>query len=422
MNKKLLAVAVAGALAAPGVAFAQAWVMTQELPAASPSSVTIDGLFKVGLENLNYGNALATRLNSSQMRVVDNSSQIHFKSVEDLGNGLFAVARLDVRFAPPNASGVQTSNPIGSGNSYVGLASRTWGMLTTGRWDLHYGISGVDMIAKAGALEAWNVSLMDYIGASPIANTTRTPNVVKWDSPNWNGFNGTVAWSASPFSDGGDMTNVASSAGAQTLTAGAVPGSVAVGAAGAGLPSLTTTTRKGDAWNINPRYFNGPFDIAYSYWRAKSDAPGAATNDQRGDTVAGNYKFGGFKIGLAWNKSSLNNANTGALAAQRNAWSVPMSYVWGPNNIIAHYTRAGNSSNAGGTVNDSGAKMYAVAYVYDLSKRTSLGVTYAQIKNDANINYNFFTSSSLGTTDAGGAQTGAGENPRLIQMTIAHYF
>jgi predicted porin len=59
MNKKLMAVAVAGALAAPGVALAQA------------SSVTISGFFKVGLESLSYSNQAAgvSRLNNSQMRV-----------------------------------------------------------------------------------------------------------------------------------------------------------------------------------------------------------------------------------------------------------------------------------------------------------------------------------------------------------------
>ena len=63
--------------------------------------------------------------------------------------------------------------------------------------------------------------------------------------------------------------------------------------------------------------------------------------------------------------------------------------------------------------------MYALAYEYSLSKRTSLAATYAQIKNDANINYNFFTSASLGSTDA---VTVFGENPRLLQLTVMHKF
>src|SRR5450759_293141 len=114
MNKKLLAVAVAGALAAPGVALAQA------------SSVTISGMFKVGVDNIHYsgatstGNTLTTvaapgvpvgtlltpgRIgNTRENRVSDNSSRIIFGIREDLGNGLAAVAQLDMRFNPATAA------------------------------------------------------------------------------------------------------------------------------------------------------------------------------------------------------------------------------------------------------------------------------------------------------------------------------
>lgn len=411
MNKKLLAVAVAGALAAPGVALAQA------------SSVTISGFFKVGVESLNYSNSTPSRLNSSQMRVVDNSSRIIFNSVEDLGNGLAAVGQLDIRFAPDQASNIQTSNPIGSGNTFVGLKSNTWGMLTVGRWDLHYGKAGDATADKAGALQATAISLFDYIGAAPIANTTRTQNVLKWDSPNWGGFTGTVAWSANPVGNSDlDMINTPAAGSVFNLSPGAIPGTVALPTAGltaAQLPGGPNTHRKGDGWNISPNYSNGPFNIGYSYWKAKPDAPTSTTSDQRGDSVYGAWQFGGFKVGLAWNKSKLENSNTGALAAERTAWSLPLSYTWGPNNIVGHYTRAGNVKNAGGTVDSSGAKMVAIAYVYDLSKRTSLAATYARINNDTNANYNFFTSASLGSTDAVPVN---GENPRLFQLSIKHAF
>ena len=49
---------------------------------------------------------------------------------------------------------------------------------------------------------------------------------------------------------------------------------------------------------------------------------------------------------------------------------------------------------------DTKATMIAIAYVYDLSKRTSVGITYAQIDNDAAAKYNFFTGTSLGSPDA----------------------
>lgn len=385
MNKKLMAVAIAGALAAPGVALAQA------------SSVTISGFFKVGLESQNFTNATSSRLNSSQMRVVDNSSRIIFNSVEDLGNGLAAVGQLDIRFAPDQATGPVATNPIASGNTFVGLKSSSWGMLTTGRWDLHYGKGPSEMTRGAGALEASDVSLFDYIGPLPIANATRTQNVVKYDSPNWGGFSGTVAWSANPGNGAGgeaDMTNPAPAGG---------------------------SNRKGDAWNINPRYSNGPFEIEYSYWKSKPDAPVAATNDQRGDTLTGKVSFGGFKVGLGANKSKLENSIDRTLFAQRTTWSLAGQYTFGPNTIYAHYDRAGSiSSNTPSvTTSDTRAREIAVAYEYSLSKRTSIAATYAQIRNDSNANYNFFTSSSLGSTDT---VTVPGENPRLLQFTILHKY
>jgi predicted porin len=405
MNKKLMAVAIAGALAVPGIAFAQA------------SSVTIDGLFKVGLENLSYSNSPAARLNSSQMRVVDNSSQIHFNVVEDLGGGLAAVAKLDIRFAPDQAGAAPSSNPIGSGNTWVGLRSTSMGTLTLGRWDLHYGKGPSEMTRGAGALQASDVSLFDYIGSTAIANTSRTQNVVKYETPNWSGFSGILAWSANPVGNTeADMS--------------------ATNAAG-------VNTRKGDGWNINPKYSNGPFEAEYSYWRAKPDAPVAAaaavgatanlttgvvtaatpavaaTLDQRGDSLTAKYSFGGFKVGLGWNRSKLENANTGIKAQERTTWSVAGQYKTGPHSIYAHFDKAGDFSTSAGTTSNSGARMLALAYEYSLSKRTSVAATYAKINNDANINYNFFTSASLGSTDA---VPGKGESPRLLQLSILHLF
>src|SRR5471030_2121868 len=326
MNKKLLAVAVAGALAAPGIAFAQA------------SSVTITGVFKVGVENLSYtggqtGNP--ARLNTSQMRVVDNSSQIYFQMVEGLGNGMEAIAKLDVRFQP-------NVGALGAlGNTWVGLRSASLGAVTLGRWDLHYNVLPDDTAAKAAALGSWSVAVMDYmqngagIGANQaIANATRTSNVVKWDSPNWGGFSGIVAWSANPITATGqsaDMSVVSAALNPGTLTS-----------------PITTSSRKGDGWNINPSYTNGPFQVGYSFWKAKADAPTAVSPattlyDQRGDTLYGYYKLGGFKVGLAWNRARVNQPFTvgaiggGTRVAQRDAWSVPVSWNFGPHTVMGSY-------------------------------------------------------------------------------------
>jgi predicted porin len=415
-----MAVAVAGALAAPGVALAQA------------SSLTISGFFKAGFDSLWYSNSAATRLNKSETRVLDGSSRILFNATEDLGGGLSAIAQLDQRFTPDQASTIQTSNPVGGGNTWVGLRSTTFGTLTMGRSDLHYGKSPDDTTSKAGAYQASANAVFDFVTSgtgvnTAIANTTRTQNVVKYDSPNFSGFTATVAWSANPLGNSEqDMLNTTAAVGQQSITPGPIPGAAAIGA------PLTAATvpgggggpkHKGDGWNVNPQYTNGPFQVGYSYWRAKQDAPVAATTDQRGDSVYGYYRFGGFKVGLGWNKSKLERANDGAQNAERTAWSLPMSYVWGPHNIVGHYTRAGDISSdlAGATTNGTGARMVAVAYVYDLSKRTSVGLTYAKINNDSNAAYNLYNSSSAASGSLDDTIVN-GESPRMLQATVKHAF
>ena len=122
MKKKLLAVAVAGALAAPGLALAQ-------------SSVTISGIFKTSLENINIGSPTAARAagaKNKENRLSDDSSRIIFNVVEDLGGGLAAVGQIDMRFNSETGAGMTTS-----GTTHVGLRSTSMGRVICGRQDVH---------------------------------------------------------------------------------------------------------------------------------------------------------------------------------------------------------------------------------------------------------------------------------------------
>jgi len=109
----------------------------------------------------------------------------------------------------------------------------------------------------------------------------------------------------------------------------------------------------------------------------------------------------------------------GVDTSDRMSVTLPVSYTTGPHNFYAHYTMAQEDKATQFTGLDTKAKMMAFAYVYDLSKRTSVGLTYAQIDNGANANYNFFTGGSLGSADA---NPGRGEDLSLIQATLRHAF
>ena len=387
MNKKLLAAAVASALAVPVTASAQ---------------VAISGVFKVGVSNISVGGTKTpNRANSSQIRVDDNSSRILFNVTEDLGGGLAAIGQLDLRFAPDQAGAAPANNPIGSGNTYVGLRSNSWGMISLGRWDLHYGNQPDDLASKAGALMASSVSLMDFqlngTGTGQtvaVANATRTANVMKWDSPNWGGFALTAAYSTSPLA--------ASSEGDMSVTAA---GQKQDGGAGMNLKAAFT----GANWQIGG-----------SIWDAKAEAGTAATSnwEQSSQAIWGYFRFGGFKVGAAANMADLTSS-AGVVVSDRMNITVPVSYTTGPHNFYAHYTMAGEDDAAQFAGLDTKATQISVAYVYDMSKRTSVGITYSQIDNGANANYNFFTGASLGSPDAA---PGRGEDLSLIQFTLRHAF
>ncbi len=388
MNKKLLAVAVAGALAAPGLALAQ-------------SSVTISGIFKVSLDNQRLGGFTRAGQNS-ETRLADDSSRVIFNVVEDLGGGMQAIAQLDWRVTPD-----QGADSVG-GNNHVGLRSKSLGRVFFGRQDLHYFNRESNLTDLAGSLKADSISLLAFAGGglTPIAAASRTPNVIHYTSPNWGGFTVIGAYSTNPNPTGG----------------GTAAGGVSESDIGSGV-------RRGRAFHINPNYAAANWQIGWSYWDSKNDGGiGAATlatvggGDQRSNRLYGSFKWAGFKLGLAWDKSRIKaGATSGVIAAgtelsSRTAWSLPVMYTMGNNQFHAHYTRARDDNRIAG---DNGARMVALSYQYTLSKRTSVGLTYAQIRNNAAAAYNFFTTASLGS--ASGLAV-AGEDPRMFAGTIRHAF
>jgi predicted porin len=407
MNKKIAAVAVAGLFAAPAVALAQ-------------SSVTISGTIKTSFENMkvsNYTSGVAggrtvSSGKDSSYGLADDSSRIIFNVREDLGGGLSAIAQLDARFTP------DMGTISAAGNTHVGLQSKSWGTIIFGRQDLHYFNTSGDISGK-NSLRADSISLLSYVGAigasgttvnggTGIAGATRTNNVVRYLTPNWGGFTGIIAYSSSPIGQDADIGNPAAN-----------------------------SIRRGNAWNLNPNYAASNWQVGYSFWKSKPDfgtgaaaittAAAAAAADQTGHRLYGHYVFGfGLKVGLAWDSTKLegnNGASDGVTLSKRTVWSIPMQYSFmGKHQITGHYTWArkdtGDIADAFGNA-DTKANMWALGYSYELSKRTSLGVTYARINNKANAGYQLFTSQSLGIPTGG---TMAGEDPRIFGTTIRHAF
>ena len=157
-------------------------------------------------------------------------------------------------------------------------------------------------------------------------------------------------------------------------------------------------------------------------------------NDEKADSLRGHYIWGGLRVGLAWNQSKVMNPFARNAVGDRRAWAIPVSYTMGPHNFYGTYTKAGDSKDVqvqaavvgyggnGFTPGAStGANLLTLAYAYDLSKRTSVGVSYARLNNKTNGRYGLFY---VGENVMGGTNTGslAGEDHTMWGIVARHAF
>jgi predicted porin len=363
VNPNVLAAGVAAAFAFPGAVLAQ-------------SSVTLSGVIKASFEQVHFSQS--AKAQRTEQRVADESSRILFNVTEDLGGGLAAIVQIDWRLT------TDVGADAAAGNNFVGLRSRRLGTFTIGRHDLHYHNSPTEIASKGASYKAQNLALLAFAGGggTAIAGNTRTTNALRYDSPRWEGFAITAAYSTNAAAPEADL--------------------------GSGV-------RKGRAWNLVPSYTAKQWQVGWSLWNSKPDAFAGA--DQKGDRLWGYYVLGGLKLGVAWDRAKFIAGATGTVTSRRTAWSIPARYTTGAHNFYAEYSRARDDQ---ATAVGDGARMLALAYAYDLSKRTSIGLSYARITNDAGAVYNLYN--SAGGQGSPSATVAPGEDPRIVSLGLRHAF
>ena len=427
MNKKLIAVAVAGMFAAPA-AFAQ-------------TTVTITGKLIGSAGQYSIGGRAAGSFGASNEAILrDESSRIIFLLREDLGGGMAAIGKFDLR-----PSITDTGAMGNTGESYVGLDSKSWGTIALGRFDFHYGNHASYTGTHAGLLTN-PTALFDVAaaGGAAIANQTRTNNAIRYGSPKFGDmFEVVVGYSSNPTAASNAPAAVANPIPASgTLTVSPTFNTQ-------NESDLRSTVRRGNAWNIAPKIWGKNWEAGYSYWRARPDLAlntgvntitGAAVVptsvvQHRGDSLYGTYVWGGFRVGLAWNKSRINTtalagatnatltSGTTTTTSNRTVWGIPLAYNWGNHTIYGDFYRAGADKAAAFAGLNTKANFVGVTYAYDLSKRTSAAVSYSRIRNGTNASYNLFAVATPGgalNTNLQGVA--AGEDPRYIAVTLQHRF
>jgi len=401
MNKKLIALAVAGVFA-PAVALAQG------------TNVTIYGTLNADIEYVKADGATPNVAplfgnngidTDSRQRVSSNSSNIGFRIREDLGGGMTAWAQCESSANVDAGGGTLCSRNTGLG------VEGAFGNVFLGSWDTPYKSStgGLDpmgntsIAAYVGIFGSPGFNVASFTGANGGTSSSaalsfdrRQNNTVNYWTPNWGGFQAKLMYGANE-----EKTNV---------TAFQLD------------PSMWSASI---TYDNGPLYITGAYEKHNDYLASAGPTLGLTSPVTGGDDTAwklgAGFKFGNFQI-IGMYESLEYEADTGlgTFSASRDAWLVGVNYVGGAWKIGANYEDADSLDcfNCG----DTGAKQYSLRVGYSLSKRTEVYALYTQIDNDDFAQYNFGINPLQGPVTGFAAGISEGADPQGIALGLRHTF
>jgi predicted porin len=417
MNKKVMAVAVAGVFAGPGVALAQ------------KSTVEIYGRANLGFSHYQSKGATAGPTNdlTGRFRVYDGSSRVGFRGTEDLGSGLRAIFQIETGVNVDNGSntgqGAQANASTGfwaSRDSFVGLDSN-FGRLTFGRQSIYWA-NGVNAQFAANYVDTeipWtNGTQLGRISLQGAA-VARVSNTVQYTSPTFAGMNITASYS----------TNLQENQ--QQV-----------------FPTVVTTDADGYIFGLTFRGTWGPFYAQGDWAHVEGNKlvvgnpalVGAGVLTPKGDAykVGGSWGYmPGARIGAIWVMTDVNNGTgqvVGIIPGQKvnqQAWTINWEHTFGNIQALAQFgwlnemkgDGCNNSPFINGqpACNDSGATAFMVGARYFLSKRTWVYASYNQVSNDSN-QYVDYTGGAITSWNGTGQLALLGADPKIWALGLFHAF
>jgi len=365
MNKKLIALAVAGAFALPLAA------------AAAESNVTIYGKADIALDNVDPGTAAAGGSNSGykRSRVSSGNSLLGFKGTEDLGNGLAAVFQIEQNVNLDDGSTPGVTSGTFNRATFAGLTGKSWGTVTLGIQDTPY------KTAASGKLDPFSDTIGDY---NAIFNRdVRATNSVKYVTPDFSGFSASILWSA----------------------------------ANEGAAAASADNQDGKFLSVNGVYANGPIYVTVAHERSRAYAASAtAATEYKANKIGGSYTFGDATVGAVWEKYTDDSATTpvafSAATGRRTDWTINGVYNIGAVALKAAYVKAGKQEN----IDNSDASQWTLGAYYSFSKRTQAYALYTRMDNKDGASY------GLGQGGTSFSASGAGADPKGLALGMKHTF
>jgi predicted porin len=427
MQRKLLALAVAGAFAVPGAAIAQ---------------VTISGAFRYSVDAVKWNDGSTAALvgsNVSKWGITGHSANIKFQSRENLGGGMTAWMALENGFAPGRANGANFG--WFGRNSGLGIESTTWGTIMMGQWDSPYkqldgawsigtpaaysysatapifgrgdttgtmpnpncntNISGAGFLVATSAATT-TATVCAYSAGSATAFQRRLANTVQWWSPVWSGVQLLVATETNDVKANSTLANVGG----------------------------TITKNDPKLWAFGLRWTGPRWALVGGYEHHKNfqqtaGSTGAPTNARLGkDTgwkIGGNYDFGPAQVSLAYERLNYEVGTNAAPTDHRERnWSIGLAVPLGNGAIRSQYSRGRVTGTNLATTSAANARLFNLSYEYNMSKRTLLYVAWAKLNQGSGSNRQFGT--NLQGPNGWQEANVIGSDPRYISFGMNHNF
>lgn len=322
MQKKLIALAVAGVLATPMMAQA---------------AVEVYGKARVSVGSITNDDSTAG-LDKSKLAVSSHASRLGFKGNEDLGDGLKAVWQIE-----RGVDITDGSSTLSVRNTFAGLAGG-FGTVILGTHDTPYKIA-------TGSLDPFADTYADYNAVIDSTNDARSKNVIAYISPDMSGFTLAAAY-VTDFNDDNLVDTTTYGGG---------------------------NKKKQPAISLAGMYTNGPLfaSLAYQKVDETGNTPAGATKaDPLKATKLGlGYKINQFNVGLVY-----EDVDGGNSIKQKN------TYLTGGMDVgsgVKVNLALGKKGNPTGT-SDAEGKFFALGATKSLSANTEAYVQYASIKDGKN--------------------------------------